>query len=137
MTSAEKDHAPRGSSWALAAGLLAAVALLVLLIQRLSGTMTSGTLATAATLLVGGGALAGVFLRRAGIAVALFDARGWRWLDPGAVLYLVVALASFVVMFIVVDARGMSPIVRELAALINIAVPAATPWAVAPRAGVR
>ncbi len=120
-------------SLGLTAAILAGAMVLTFVLWNRAAAMTSGTLAISATLLVAGGALLGLFLRRAEIAEPLSRTPGWRWLDPGAVLYLVAGLASFVVLFMLVDARGMPPGTREVGALVGLIVPGATAWVLKPR----
>jgi hypothetical protein len=111
------------------------VVFLVVVLQAAAPAMTSATVTLSSALLVAGGALLGVFLRRAGIGAPLFDTAGWRWLDPGAVLYLASGLCSFVVLFLLMDAEGMPVVARELAGLVVLMVPAGTAWAIQPMRG--
>lgn len=127
------DGARRGRSLGLAAAILAGAILLASVLWDRSAAMTSGTVALSATLLVAGAGLSGVFLRRAGVGGPLSRTPGWRWLDPGAVLYLVAGLASFVVLFLLVDARGMPPGMREVGVMVGLVVPLASAWVLEPR----
>lgn len=113
--------------------VLAASTVLVLVLWNRAPAMTSGTLALSATLLVAGAALSAFFLRRAGIGGPVSRTPGWRWLDPGAVAYIVAGLASFVVLFLLVDARGMPPMTREVGVMVGLVVPLATAWVLEPR----
>lgn len=123
----------RTRSWILTAGMLAAIVALVLALRAFAHAMTSATIALSAILLLGGGALIALFLRRAGWGSALSKRRGWRWLDPGAVLYLATGLASFVVLFVLPDAKGLPALVLQLGALFTIGVPVASAWVLEPR----
>lgn len=120
-------------SWILTAGMLAAIVALVLALRGFAEAMTSATLALAAMLLLAGGALIAIFLRRAGWGSALSKRRGWRWLDPGAVLYLATGLASFVVLFLLTDAKGLPALVLQVGALLTIGVPVVSAWVLEPR----
>lgn len=119
-------------SWILTAGMLAAIILLVLALRAFADAMTSATLALSAMLLLAGGALIALFLRRAGWGSALSTRPGWRWLDPGAVLYLAAGLASFVVLFLLTDAKGLPALALQLGALVTIVVPVASAWVLEP-----
>lgn len=132
MTSSEAG-ASRRRSLGLTAAILAGAMVLIFVLWNRAAAMTSGTLALSATLLVAGAALLGVFLRRTRLGSPLSQTPGWRWLDPGTVLYLVAGLASFVLLFLLVDARGMPPGTREVGALVGLLVPAVTAWVLEPR----
>lgn len=123
----------RTRSWILTAGMLVAIVALVLTLRAFAGSMTSATLTFSAILLLAGGALTAIFLRRAGWGSALSTRPGWRWLDPGAVLYLAAGLASFAVLFLLTDATGLPALVLQAGALLTIGVPVACAWVLEPR----